>query len=111
MAMSINEVLEQLDSIWENSDDMCRDEYADEVWEKDKEAIDISEDIIKKYDKTVTKVKKMYYANKADMVDLEREFRESGILDNGCQDINETFERGYNNALEQVLDLLGVKDY
>ncbi len=53
-------------------------------------------------------LKDAYEINKEDLMNLERYIRENGITDDGCTDATESFEQGYNNALEWVFNVLGI---
>ena len=53
------------------------------------------------------KLKLAYKENKEKLKEIEKFIQEHGSLDNGVSDIKESFEMGYNNALEFVLNLLG----
>ena len=52
-----------------------------------------------------------YESNKDTLYSLDKTLEEYGILDNGVSDIHDTFEMGYNNALQYVFSQLGIKDY
>ena len=52
-----------------------------------------------------------YESNKDALYSLDKTLEEHGILDNGVSDIHDTFEMGYNNALQYVFSQLGIKDY
>ena len=52
-----------------------------------------------------------YESNKDALYSLDKILEEHGILDNGVSDIHDTFEMGYNNALQYVFSQLGIKDY
>lgn len=52
-----------------------------------------------------------YESNKDTLYSLDKTLEEHGILDNGVSDIHDTFEMGYNNALQYVFSQLGIKDY
>lgn len=52
-----------------------------------------------------------YASNKEALYDIHARLEEYGILDNGITDISDTFEMGYNNALEYVFAILGIKGY
>ena len=52
-----------------------------------------------------------YESNKNTLYLLDKTLEEHGILDNGVSDIHDTFEMGYNNALQYVFSQLGIKDY
>ncbi len=51
-----------------------------------------------------------YTGNKGDLNDLKMYLEEDGILDTGVSEIEETFEQGYNNALEYTFNVLGLTD-
>ena len=53
-------------------------------------------------------LKDAYESNKEDLRNLERYIREGWITDDGCIDVTESFEQGYNNALEWVFNVLGI---
>lgn len=52
-----------------------------------------------------------YKCNREDLYELKRIIDEDGITEDGISDIADTFEQGYNNALEYVFYILGIKDY
>ena len=52
-----------------------------------------------------------YESNKDTLYSLDKILEEYGVLDNGVSDIHDTFEMGYNNALQYVFSQLGIKDY
>ena len=52
-----------------------------------------------------------YEGNKEMLYEMEEFLNNNGYLDNGVSDIHETFEMGYNNALQYVFGLLGITDY
>ena len=52
-----------------------------------------------------------YESNKDELYRSKEIIDEHGILDNGISDIHDTFEMGYNNALQYVFKVLGIKDY
>ena len=57
----------------------------------------------------IEQLKGTYEANKEDLKMLDDYMEEYGIaLDNGISDITESFEQGYNNALEYVFRVLGI---
>ena len=60
-------------------------------------------------DKQVDKLKAMYESNKEQLQELEQYIEVNGITDDGVIDATNSFEQGYNNALEQVFDMLGIK--
>lgn len=53
----------------------------------------------------------VYESNKDSLYELDAILDENGILDNGITDIHDTFEMGYNNALQYVFSVLGIRDY
>lgn len=57
----------------------------------------------------VKQLKESYKANKNDLMELKQYIEENGITDNGLTDSTESFEQGYNNALEYVFNMLGIK--
>lgn len=62
-------------------------------------------------DKMVKNLIDAYKSNKFDLYELDTALEEYGILDTGVSDIHETFEMGYNNALQYVFSVLGIKDH
>lgn len=59
----------------------------------------------------IEKLINVYESNKETLYEVDKILDEHGILDNGITDIHETFEMGYNNALQYVFETLGIKDY
>lgn len=57
----------------------------------------------------VSKLLDVYRANQIDIKELENEIKKNGISNDGITNINNTFEMGYNNALEYVFKLLEIK--
>ena len=57
----------------------------------------------------VNKLKELYQFNKEELEKLANEIKLYGVTDSGLTDVTESFEQGYNNALEQVFDVLGIK--
>lgn len=51
-----------------------------------------------------------YEHNKEMLIDLENYIEENGIADEGLSDVTESFEQGWNNAMEFVFLTLGI-DY
>jgi heterodisulfide reductase subunit B len=51
-----------------------------------------------------------YQSNKETINEMQKKIDEFGYLDNGLTDIYESFEMGYNNALEYVASLLGISN-
>ena len=50
-----------------------------------------------------------YESNKDSLYELDGILDENGILDNGITDIHDTFEMGYNNALQYVFSVLDIR--
>lgn len=61
-------------------------------------------------DEQVNKLISAYVSNKEELKEIKQHLREYGILDNGVSDIQDTFEMGYNNALEYVFTVLELED-
>ncbi len=59
----------------------------------------------------IEKLIDVYESNKDVLYELDAIIDEDGILDNGVTDIHDTFEMGYNNAMQYVFEVLGIKDY
>lgn len=57
----------------------------------------------------VKKLVESYKSNKEELVQLENFIDEYGCTDDGLTDVRESFEQGWNNALEYVFNVLGVK--
>lgn len=57
----------------------------------------------------VKMLKESYKANKKDLMELKQYIDENGATDDGLTDATESFEQGYNNALEYVFNILGIK--
>ena len=51
-----------------------------------------------------------YNDNKEELNKLEEFINENGITDDGISDVTVSFEQGYNNALEYVFSVLGIKN-
>lgn len=49
-----------------------------------------------------------YQGNKEELETLKQFIKENGITDYGLSDITESFEQGYNNALQFVFSVLGI---
>lgn len=49
-----------------------------------------------------------YNSNKDTLSDMQKTLDEGNCLDNGLTNIDETFEMGYNNALEFVFQTLNI---
>ena len=58
--------------------------------------------------KQIAKLKENYEGNKEALKDLEEYIEEYGMTDDGLTDATESFEQGWNNALEFVFRILGV---
>ena len=54
----------------------------------------------------ITKLKESYERNKETLRELEEYIEENGTTDDGLTDVTESFEQGYNNALEFVFRVL-----
>lgn len=52
----------------------------------------------------------VYNDNKEELNKLEEFINENGITDDGISDVTVSFEQGYNNALEYVFSVLGIKN-
>lgn len=65
--------------------------------------ITITDDMLKKIIGT-------YEENKENLGHIERSIEDNGMLDNGISEVEETFEMGYNNALEYIFNTIGI-DY
>ena len=59
--------------------------------------------------KQINKMKEMYNTNKEELNRIEAFIDEYGCTDDGLTDVSESFEQGWNNAMELVFDLLGIK--
>lgn len=59
----------------------------------------------------IEKIIDSYESNKDTLYELYDIIEKYGTLDNGITDIHDTFEMGYNNALQYVFSVLGIKDY
>ncbi len=57
----------------------------------------------------IEKLVDAYESNKDLLYQLETIIDENGVLDTGVEDINDTFETGYNNALQYVFSVLNIK--
>ena len=57
----------------------------------------------------ITMLKEAYYSNKEDLAKVEAYINKYGCTDDGITDVSESFEQGYNNALEMVFHTLGIK--
>ena len=56
----------------------------------------------------IAKLKDAYEGNKEALIELEEHIEEYGMTDDGLTDATESFEQGYNNALELVFRILEV---
>ena len=56
----------------------------------------------------IAKLKDAYESNKGTLIELEEHIEENGMTDDGLTDATESFEQGYNNALEFVFRVLGM---
>ena len=56
----------------------------------------------------IEKLKDIYASNKEDLERLEAFIKEHGSTNEGLTDATESFEQGYNNALWQVFNILGI---
>ena len=56
----------------------------------------------------IAKLKDSYESNKGDLRELRNYIRENGMTDDGLCDAAESFEQGWNNAMEYVFLTLGV---
>ena len=56
----------------------------------------------------VDKLKNVYDSNRETLDTMRQHIAENGSLDNGITDIEDTFEQGYNNALEYVFKTLNI---
>ena len=59
-------------------------------------------------EKQIAKLKEAYECNKEALIELEEHIEEYEMTDDGLTDATESFEQGYNNALEFVFRVLGV---
>lgn len=57
----------------------------------------------------INKLKKIYNENKKELNQIEAFIDEYGCTDDGLTDVAESFEQGWNNAMECVFNLLGIK--
>lgn len=65
----------------------------------------VAEEPLKEVKKVIKKIKGFYESNKEDLKEIENFINTYGYLNNGLTDASESFEQGYNNALEQVISL------
>lgn len=54
-------------------------------------------------------LKESYEDNKVSLAELENHIEEYGVTDYGLDDVGESFEQGYNNAMEYVFRTLGIE--
>lgn len=57
----------------------------------------------------IEKLKGSYIGNKEELETVEQFIEENGITDYGLTDVTESFEQGYNNALQFVFSVLGIE--
>lgn len=57
----------------------------------------------------ITNLKDAYEGNKEELKYVEDYIKEYGMTDDGLSDATESFEQGYNNALEFVFRILDLK--
>lgn len=57
----------------------------------------------------IVKLKDAYEGNKENLRQVRKDIKDYGRLDNGVSDVEDTFEMGYNNALEYVFSILGIE--
>ena len=56
----------------------------------------------------ITKLKDAYEGNKEELKYVEDYIEKYGMTSDGLNDATESFEQGYNNALEFVFKVLGI---
>ena len=56
----------------------------------------------------IRELKESYKDNKASLEELEEYIEENGITDEGLTDVTESFEQGWNNAMEFVFSVLNI---
>lgn len=59
-------------------------------------------------DGSLSKLKALYQSNKEELEKIANEIELYGVTDSGLTDVTESFEQGFNNALEQVFDVLEI---
>ena len=59
-------------------------------------------------DEQIEKLKEDYVDNRRNLRELDRFIEEHGMTNDGLTDSTESFEQGYNNALEFVFATLGI---
>lgn len=57
----------------------------------------------------ITKLKDAFEGNRKSLRQIRKNLKEHGVLDNGISDIEDSFEMGYNNAIEYVFSALGIE--
>lgn len=60
--------------------------------------------------KQIALLKQVYEENKENLSNVKSIIRDYGITAEGLADATESFEQGYNNALEYVFTVLGIKN-
>ena len=60
-------------------------------------------------DEIIQKLISTYESNKEELQVLEEFIEEHGETDEGVSNVTESFEQGYNNALEYVFKILGIE--
>ena len=58
--------------------------------------------------KQIEELKESYKDNKVSLEELEEYIEENGITDEGLTDVTESFEQGWNNAMEFVFSVLNI---
>lgn len=58
--------------------------------------------------KQMETLKNLYKSNKDSLKELENFISEHGVTDCGLTDATESFEQGYNNAMEQIFNMFGI---
>lgn len=59
-------------------------------------------------EETLKKIKDTYESNKEELEKLSNYIKENNVTDYGLDDVSESFEQGYNNALEYVFGIIGI---
>lgn len=59
-------------------------------------------------DNTIKRLKQTYAENKANLEELEDFIEEHGMTNEGLTDVTESFEQGWNNAMEYVFSVLDI---
>lgn len=57
----------------------------------------------------IERLKEDYQLNRENLEELENYIEEYGMTDDGLSDVTESFEQGWNNAMEFVFLTLGVE--